>query len=368
MKNLKNTNILAIILFSSTMIVLACIISAYLFKLNSARLQNFTELSNNINRNQIQESVSNKLLTKTSLSYASLIQKLLSNESLLKEKQPSKKDTTAFPNKDLNNSYLTPLADNEKLFRQSEYCQNLSNTEITTFFQMLCNDNVFENETRKLKRLIIDDFDGNGQKDMIAIVQKPRTFYGEGRIYIYMNNDIPYYFYNDFFPYDNVAHIFWNDLDSDGNIEIVFEANGTGNGGTGDWYQLILRYKNHTMQRMTLPCDDKEHSDNEYGLFVNIAQKPQENTYNAYCPYINETITFHADFYYPYREGYGGANYRGFYNLQYIEYNGKPAIEAWEYLHGEGGIPHSVGIAKFIITWNQDGSSHIADWRIDPWE
>ncbi len=51
-----------------------------------------------------------------------------------------------------------------------------------------------------------------------------------------------------------------------------------------------------------------------------------------------------------------------------IEYNGKPAIEAWEYLHGEGGIPHSVGIAKFIITWNQDGSSHIADWRIDPWE
>ena len=134
MKNLKNTNILATILFRSTMIVLACIISAYLFKLNSARLQNFTELSNNINRNQIQESVSNKLLTKTSLSYASLIQKLLSNESLLKEKQPSKKDTTAFPNKDLNNSYLTPLADNEKLFRQSEYCQNLSNTEITTFF------------------------------------------------------------------------------------------------------------------------------------------------------------------------------------------------------------------------------------------
>ena len=73
MKNLKNTNILATILFRSTMIVLACIISAYLFKLNSARLQNFTELSNNINRNQIQESVSNKLLTKASLDRKSVV-------------------------------------------------------------------------------------------------------------------------------------------------------------------------------------------------------------------------------------------------------------------------------------------------------
>ena len=64
----------------------------------------------------------------------------------------------------------------------------------------------------------------------------------------------------------------------------------------------------------------------------------------------------------------GGANCRGFYDLKCVEYEGGLALEVSEYLYGEGGIVHGVGIAKFIIVWDEDGNSRADKWWVEPWE
>lgn len=34
----------------------------------------------------------------------------------------------------------------------------------------------------------------------------------------------------------------------------------------------------------------------------------------------------------------------------------------------EGGIAHGVGIAKFIIVWDEEGNSRVDKWWVEPWE
>ena len=62
-----------------------------------------------------------------------------------------------------------------------------------------------------------------------------------------------------------------------------------------------------------------------------------------------------------------GGNSRGYYNLRKIEYGGKDALEVSEYLYGEGRIAHGLGLAKFLIVWDQDGEGRIVKWWIEPW-
>lgn len=33
-----------------------------------------------------------------------------------------------------------------------------------------------------------------------------------------------------------------------------------------------------------------------------------------------------------------------------------------------GGIAHGVGIAKFIIVWDEEGNSRVDKWWVEPWE
>lgn len=54
-------------------------------------------------------------------------------------------------------------------------------------------------------------------------------------------------------------------------------------------------------------------------------------------------------------------------DLRCVEYKGGYAVEASEYLYGEGGHAHGVGIAKFIIVWDEDGNSRVDKWWIEPW-
>lgn len=260
------------------------------------------------------------------------------------------------------------MLENEERFYGLAGQAGLSQDEADAYYQVLCQDNVFRDGIQKLIGYGIYDIDRNGHNDMVVILQDTSKIegngpYGAGCIYFYMNGEEPYCFQDEYFPFSHNLYMSSADLDSDGNMEIVLASRGTGNSGVGDWYCRILKYKDHTMTEMKLPSDYADCTE----LDVMVAQEMQKDTYSAYCPYFDETIIFHAEnAFEPY--GGGGGNCRGFYDLECIDYKGGSALEASEYLYGEGGIAHAVGIAKFIIVWDEEGNSRVEKWWIEPWE
>ncbi len=63
-----------------------------------------------------------------------------------------------------------------------------------------------------------------------------------------------------------------------------------------------------------------------------------------------------------------GGNSRGYFNLWRSEYDGRDALEVSEYLYGEGGIAHGLGLAKFLIVWDENGEGEIVKWWVEPFE
>ncbi len=255
---------------------------------------------------------------------------------------------------------------NEDRFFRMAGDAGLNETEATDYYKKLCEDNVFQDGIMKLVDLYIDDVDENGQKDMVAMVQNPEDEfrYGTGYIYFYINEDEPYCFEDEQYPFYSGISIISGDFDRDGNIEIGFESRGTGNGGTGDWHLRLLKYKDHSMERMDFPSDSYE--DDERRIDIQVIQELQENTYSAYCPHLDETILFEAENKVePGERRIVGGNSRGFLNLERVEYEGRQGIQVSEYLYGEGGPSHGLAWAKFIIVWEKDKSSRIVQWWIE---
>ncbi|MDE6750769.1 MAG: hypothetical protein K2K21_17155 [Lachnospiraceae bacterium] len=255
---------------------------------------------------------------------------------------------------------------NKKLFYEKSDKQGIDRESAEKYFQTLLDDDVFQNGAMELTGLIIDDMDGNGQKDMLVTVldseQKP--FYGSGCLWIYMNEDEPYCFAEEDCSYYGWFNAFHADIDNDENMEIVFSAQGSGCGAVGDSYKAIFKYKDHNIVRMELPSDLNE--DYDQGLNVIVSQKPEENSYGAYCPYFDEIISFQAfnSFDPTDTTQIVGHNVRGFFDLQCVEYEGQNALQASEYLNGEGGTVHCVATAQFLIVWDENGEASVAKWWI----
>lgn len=269
-----------------------------------------------------------------------------------------------------------PLEQNETMFYEEAEKQGIDRQTAEEYFQILMEDNVFQDGKMALTGLRIDDIDKNGQIDMLVMVldAKETPFYGSGGLWFYMNNDTPYYFSEEMCSYYGWFDTFWEDIDNDGNVEIVFSAQGTGCGAVGDSYKAVFKYRNLLtdssekcgIERMQLPSDFEENYD--CGIEVEVFKEPEKNQYSAYCPYFDETISFHA-------ENIGedlpstaisvGGEVRGFYNLCPVGYNGKMVLQASEYLNGEGGTVHNVATAQFLITWKEDGTPEIIKWWIE---
>lgn len=256
-------------------------------------------------------------------------------------------------------------------FSMAEKC-GMNQEEAAKFLQVLMKDNVFCDGSMKITGLIIDDMDGNNQKDMLVMVldAKETPFYGSGCLWFYMNDDSPYCFKEEDCSYYGWFDVFWADIDNDENVEIVFSAEGTGCGAVGDSYKAVFKYKNHGFERMELPSDFEE--DYDCGIYVEVIMEAQKNSYSAYCPYLEETISFQAENAYDetdsWQPGVAGGNVRGYFDLSCVEYNGKNALKASEYLNGEGGIVHNVGLAEFIIVWDESGEARIDKfWVDDTW-
>lgn len=260
------------------------------------------------------------------------------------------------------------MQENEEQFLEKAKAQKAETEPAEKLFRRLLSDGIFQNGEMALTGLVIDDIDGNGQMDMLVMVQDAaeRPFYGSGGLWIYMNEDEPYCFEEEACSFYGWFDAFWEDVDNDENVEIVFSAEGTGCGAAGDFYKAVFKYKNHTIERMELPSDLEE--DYDQGLRIELVQEPVENVYSAYCPYLDDLISFYGknaeSRELPENPQVVGGNARGFYHLQAVEYEGKMALQASEYLYGEGGTVHNVATAQFLITWEKDGTPKVLKWWI----
>ena len=261
------------------------------------------------------------------------------------------------------------LKENEEIFWEEVDRQKINRQDGEKCLQILLDNDVFQGGEKKLTGLRIDDIDGNGQSDMLAMVldAEETPFYGSGGLWFYMNEDEPYCFVEEDCSFYGWFGTFWADIDNDENIEIVFSAQGTGCGAVGDSYKAVFKYKDHSIERMTLPSDLEE--DYDQGLKVELIQEPEVDSYSAYCSYFDEQIYFHSenieDWNPPSEARTTGGNVRGFYDLCVAEYEGQKVLQASEYLHGEGGIVHGVADAKFLITWEEDGTPKVIKWWIE---
>lgn len=261
------------------------------------------------------------------------------------------------------------LRRNKELFLEEAEKQGIDSRAANTYLQILTDDNLFQDGAMALTGIRIDDIDGNGQQDMLVMVTdaQEKSFYGSGSLWFYINEDEPYCFSEEDCSYYGWFDVFWEDIDNDENVEIVFSAQGTGCGAVGDSYKAVFKYKDHTIKQMELPSDFEE--DYDCGLCVEIIQEPEPDSYSAYCPYLDEKISFQADNV----EGWDlprtaeavGGNARGYYNLRAADYEGKKALFASEYLYGEGGTADFVGTAQFVIVW-ENGTPKVAKWWIEP--
>lgn len=123
------------------------------------------------------------------------------------------------------------------------------------------------------------------------------------------------------------------------------------------------------MAPMDFPYETADDSYNPdwRGVRITITQEAQADTYSAYCAYLDDTIVFESE---NVREPEGrqkcGGNSRGYFNLWRGEYEGRDALEVSEILSGEGGTGHVLGLAKFLIVWDEDGEGKIVKWWVEP--
>ena len=257
--------------------------------------------------------------------------------------------------------------DNKTYFYEKAEEQGVTQKETETYWERLLADDVFQDGAMELTGLVIDDMDKNGQSDLLVMVieREEKPFYGSGCVWLYMNEDEPYCFADEDASYYGWFDSFAADIDNDGNVEIVLSTQGSGCGAVGDSYKAVLKYRNHGFERMELPSDLPEEYDK--GIDIMVYQEPEENYYSAYCDYLKENIYFRAEnTFEPEREAVCvGGNVRGFYNLRPVKYEGKNALQASEYLHGEGGIVDNVATAQFIILWDENGNAYIDKWWIE---
>lgn len=259
------------------------------------------------------------------------------------------------------------MQENVDRFYEEAKEQGIAWEEAAKYVQMLTEDDIFQGGAMAFTGLRMDDIDGNGQTDMLVMVldAQEMPFYGSGALWIYMNEDEPYCFAEEYCSYYGWFDVFWDDIDNDENVEIVFSAEGFGCGAVGDSYKAVFKYKNHTMERMELPSDLE--IDHDCGLVVDVIQEPEADSYSAYCPYLDELIPFGRENECPppeTAEAVGG-NARGFYDLSMVEYEGKNVLQASEYLYGEGGVADCAAIAQFLITWEEDGTPVVLKWWIE---
>lgn len=238
----------------------------------------------------------------------------------------------------------------------------------------LWNAAAWNDKNWQLNDWVIDDFDGNGQRDMLVMVGEGRVAV-PGEIWLYWNHE-PAYVLKDEDDYYEDGFVFgghfaeapiMEDFDGDGNQELILAVYNGGNGGPGGRDTCFFRHVGNVWKECPgeLPCD---YDEMELGLRIQVICQGQDQ-YEAYCPWLGEGIAFAGESSREISEEEigktGGGNIRGFYKLEAVDYQGRPALRCRECLYGEGGNAHIVGNAVFLFVWDKDGVCSVADWWVE---
>lgn len=250
----------------------------------------------------------------------------------------------------------------EEFYRRAEMYEGLSEEETDVLYQRLLDSNVMELEGMTVTGMAAGDYDGNGHTDMIVCLfstDEDADYYRDGCLYLFMNEDEPYYIYDEFCCYGGaICDDFGADIDRDGKTEVVMLIQGRGNGGPGDFCKIAVKYQNPGIQKMELPSNM---SGEDCGIEVVVEGDPKKGVYIVYCSEFDEEIEFRPD-----REvdDQRGGNCRGYCDLKMGEYQGEEVFLGYEYLFA-GGIVDYVGNAVFVIDWDEEGSPYVRDWYIE---
>lgn len=268
---------------------------------------------------------------------------------------------------------MQALIENREKFYETGRNNKLPDSELEELFGRIWADNVFKDGEFQLVSYEAADIDRNGQKDLIVMAADGSGLTTNGCIYVYFNDEEPYCFQGEVTYgigfYDECQA---GDIDNDGNLELIIAIYNGGCGGPGGSEYIILKHKNNTFEEMELSADMGEK--HYWGLDVDTYFGDKENTYQAYCPYLDETIEFPASnaSYRPFESQYAntgvGGTCRGFFGYRCVEYEGENALQCSEYLYGEGGIVHGLGNACFLIMWDEEGISRAVKWWIEPFQ
>ena len=225
------------------------------------------------------------------------------------------------------------------------------------------------------------DFDRNGMMDFaITIIDHQREEDKVSYLYIYMNDD-PVYIYS-----FSIRPAFWNlqtaDIDGDGYFEFIFSGDSGGTGGYGcNAFYAILKYKNRSFEEIPLLTDEylERTEESHAGIGVEIYATDQKDTFEAYCPLTDESVTFsfvsesNPSYMQNCKKGdLVGREYYGFGSLSIVEKNGKTYLLGEEALYCENldewhGI-EIMGYATFLLNWDETEGWIVKDYEVHTFE
>lgn len=250
---------------------------------------------------------------------------------------------------------------------QDKFCERasafygMSEEDANVMYGKLDDSKILDETEMCLTGVAFGDYDGNGDTDMIVCLYRDKEDsdgYTDGCLYLFMNDDEPYYIYYAFCCYNfgNIFGDFGADIDHDGITEIVFCVQGTGVGGMGDCQKFVIKYRDNEVERMELPGDLSEEYDS--GLKVKIKGDPIIGKYKIYCPYLDERIIMETE------EIRDGGNSRGYYKLMMTEHEGRQLLAGYEYLYA-GYTTNGVANAVFVFDWDENGKAFVSQWYVE---
>lgn len=291
---------------------------------------------------------------------------MLSAAGCVKNVQTAEPDTVGGATTEVSTVEVCDEQEAEKFYEQGAGYE-LSDAQMEALYQSIEKEGVFDKEYMRLTGAAFNDYDANGMTDVLVCLYEDKDGadpYQDGCLYLFMNDDEPYYIYDDFCCYSAgwIFEDFGADIDNDGYTEIAFCVQGTGCGGAGDCQKFVFKYMDGRLERMELPNDFDY--DYDCGLTVQIEKDVTKGTYSAYCPYLDDTIVFDTE---QNEDDWGGENSRGYYSPAVVETDGRAFFTVREYLYA-GCIANWVGDAVFVLDWDENGKAYVRDWYIEAWD
>lgn len=259
----------------------------------------------------------------------------------------------------------------DKILNDCDY--DISEEELQVLYQDIKDSKILKGENRQLTGVVLNDYDQNGQTDMIVSVvydEKGGDYTG-GCICIFMNSKRHYYLHDQFWCYKSgdIFGDFGADIDHDGNTEVVFCVGGAEN----ECVKFVVKLMHNEIERMKLPDDiqiKRGHGyviKHDYGQDIWVENGLEREVYRVYYSHhCDEEVALKIEGQEVPEElitsNYYGYSINGYYKLALTEYQGEELLAGYEYIYLGDTI---VGSAVFVLDWDENGEAYVKGWYVE---